>query len=168
MPTLFKYFTNKNGQKSLCVPSIVHLWACVDGLIHSLLCTSWSYGSCIWLLTAMLRFTCPQISITVNVKCHCQWNPANQLPRTTGNIGRSWCKSSSEAWFGPGLNNKFMVMSIQQQKIELWNLFVGATYITFTWVWAGLCFCTTPVLLLFFLFTSTVQKWQALGQYTLN
>lgn len=77
-------------------PSIAHHGACVDGLIHSLLCISWSCGSCIWLLTAQI--CCQQFSITVNVKCHCQWNPANQLPRTTGNIGRGWCKSSGVVW----------------------------------------------------------------------
>lgn len=90
-------------------PSIARLWARVDGLIHSFN-ISWSCGSCIWLFTVILRFSCSQISITVNVKCHCQQNPANQLPRTTGNIGRSWCKSSIEVWFGPGF-----------QKVQWWR-----------------------------------------------
>lgn len=94
----------------MCTPVLL-LRARVDGLIYSLLYISWSCGSCIWPFTAMLRFSCPQISITVNVKCHCQWNLANQLPGTSGNIGRSWCKSSSEVWFGPGLKNNFMVMT---------------------------------------------------------
>lgn len=37
-------------------------------------------------------------------------------------------------------------------------------------MWTGLCFCMTPVCFFFFfvLFTSTVQKSQALSQYTLN
>lgn len=35
------------------------------------------------------------------------------------NIGRSWCKISNEAWFGPGLDIKFMVMLLWEQKIDL-------------------------------------------------
>ncbi len=126
------------------MPRIAHPWACVDGLTHSLMFISWSCGSCIQHFTAMLRFSCPQISITVNVKCHCQWIPANQSPRTTGNIGRSWCKSSSEVWFGPGLDD--MVMSrwchyksnVDSTAKNRASEFVGATYFTFTRVWTGL------------------------------
>lgn len=155
-------------------PSIAQLWARVDGKIHSLLYVSWSCGSCIWLFTAMLRFSYSEISITVNVKCHCQQNPANQLPRTTGNIGRSWCKSSNEVWFGPGLKNSFMVMSLHGGKSNVVSTaknralkFVCWSHI-FRFLKCEQAFVSAWLLCFFVLFTSTVQKSQALSQYRLN
>lgn len=140
-------------------PSIAQLGARVDGLIHS-----FTVNLLIVFVAAFdFSLRCSgsvahKFSITVNVKCHCQWNPANQIPRTTGNTGRRWCKSSSEVWFGPGLNNNFMVTSLQvwrwfnSKKIELLKLSGGATNFTFSRVWTCLCFHMTPVLLLLLLF----------------
>lgn len=126
----------------------------------------------------MLRLSCPQISITVNVKCHCQWNPANQLIRTTGNIGICWCKSSSEVWFGPGLSHNFIIIS-------WWCHYVGDKSDIFSaqnrafnivcWRHESHIHISVNRLLFlhdscdfFVLFTSIVQKLQALNQYTLN
>lgn len=79
-----------------CVPSVAHLWAHLHSLIHSLLH---------YLITQRLRLTSHKLKITVNVKCHCQWNPANQLLRA-GKVGRSWCKKQQWGGFDPGLNGE--------------------------------------------------------------
>lgn len=80
---------------------------------------------------------------------HHQWNPANQLLRA-GKVGRSWCKSSSEAGFQAWAQGSRRYISSQiWQRLATERAFATAPRRIFS------CFS------FFFgkLFTSTVQKW---------
>lgn len=154
-------------------PSIAHLWACVDGLIHSLVYFSRSCGSWILLFTAMLRFSWLQISITVNVKSNCQLKiqPINCKEQQT--LAEVSAKAAVRcglalgsiitSWWCPYMGGKSNVDSTEEEKNRAYK-FLCRSHIFHIHMNVKRPLFLHDCVFSFVLFTFTVQKLQALSQ----